>query len=143
MSKESLATRVINSVFFKNSIQKANGYKGSMAVLELLKEVLTKTKTIAGKQNKGIGQVLADKIMLLSRLVKYSISGDYKDLQWKTLLKILAVLIYFVSPLDLIPDLIPVLGLTDDLALITWLITALGEEIENFEKWEKNHFQIK
>ena len=37
-------------------------------------------------------------------------------------------MIYFISPIDVIPDFLPIIGLTDDLALTMWLFTSLKEE---------------
>lgn len=44
-------------------------------------------------------------------------------------LKIIGALGYFILPLDLIPDWIPVAGYTDDLAAITWAIYSVAKNI--------------
>jgi len=139
MAQEDLASKVLNSIFFKSATKKATKYAmGSLALLELLREVLTKAKDVADKENKGVGQVLTDKLTTLSRMVKAYVSGQYRIVPWPTILKIVAVLIYFVSPIDVIPDILPIIGLTDDLAIVLWLFRALHEDIENFEAWERN-----
>lgn len=139
MAQEDLASKVLNSIFFKSATKKANKYAmGSLALLELLREVLSKAKEVADKENKGVGQVLTDKLTTLSRMVKAYVSGQYRIVPWPTILKIVAVLIYFVSPLDVIPDILPIIGLTDDLAIVLWLFRALQEDIENFDAWERN-----
>ncbi|MDI9858916.1 MULTISPECIES: YkvA family protein [Flectobacillus] len=139
MAQDDLASRVLNSIFFKSATKKASKYAmGSLALLELLREVLSKAKDIADKENKGVGQVLTDKLTTLSRMVKAYVSGQYRIVPWPTILKIVAVLIYFVSPIDVIPDILPIIGLTDDLAIVLWLFRALHEDIENFEAWERN-----
>jgi len=138
-TKEDLITRILKSIFFKSATRKAGKYAGSgMAILELLREVLGKAKDVADNENKGVGQVLAEKVMTLSRMVKAYVSGEYKVIPWGTIIKIIAVLIYFVSPIDLIPDFLPIIGLTDDLALVMWLFSSLQEEFVNFETWEKS-----
>jgi len=139
MAQDDLASRVLNSIFFKSATKKASKYAmGSLALLELLREVLSKAKDVADKENKGVGQVLTDKLTTLSRMVKAYVSGQYRIVPWPTILKIVAVLIYFVSPIDVIPDILPIIGLTDDLAIVLWLFRALHEDIENFEAWERN-----
>lgn len=42
---------------------------------------------------------------------------------------ILASLIYLISPLDFSPDLIPILGQIDDIALLMLLLTSVSELI--------------
>jgi uncharacterized membrane protein YkvA (DUF1232 family) len=49
---------------------------------------------------------------------------------------LVAALIYFVSPFDLIPDSVPVLGLIDDAALITCVAKANLNLISTFRTWE-------
>lgn len=47
----------------------------------------------------------------------------------------IAVLVYLVSPLDLIPDVLPLLGIVDDLALVAiavgWIAARLPEAVRN------------
>ena len=142
MNKEDLITRILKSFFFKSATRRAGKYaSGGLAILELLKEALTKAKNVAGDENKGVGQLLLDKITTLSRMVKCYFSGEYKIIPWRSIAKIIAVLLYFISPIDVIPDFLPFIGLTDDLALIVWLFSSLKEDFENFEAWEQGKFK--
>ena len=50
--------------------------------------------------------------------------GSYRAINPQALVAIVAGLIYFVSPLDAIPDFIPGLGLVDDLAVLAWVMTV-------------------
>ncbi|MEA5405113.1 YkvA family protein [Arcicella sp. DC2W] len=138
MNNEDLVGRILKSVFFKSATKKAGKYAGTgLAVLELLREALIKAKNIAKNENKGIGQVLAERITTLSRMVKAYATGQYRIIPWASILKIIASLIYFISPIDLIPDFLPLVGLSDDLALVMWLFTSLKTDIDNFIAWEK------
>jgi len=56
-----------------------------------------------------------------------------------SILILVAAVIYFVSPFDLIPDSIPVLGLIDDAAVITCVARANLTLISDFRKWEILH----
>jgi uncharacterized membrane protein YkvA (DUF1232 family) len=40
--------------------------------------------------------------------------------KWKRIIIVLLAFIYIVSPLDLIPDFIPVIGWLDDLGVLAW-----------------------
>ena len=56
-------------------------------------------------------QMIKDKFMVLGRMAKAYALGRYRAIPWKAMLILLAAVIYFINPLDLIPDLIPVAGL--------------------------------
>ncbi len=43
--------------------------------------------------------------------------------------KIYGAIGYFILPLDLVPDAIPMVGYTDDLAAITWALKAVWDNI--------------
>jgi uncharacterized membrane protein YkvA (DUF1232 family) len=40
----------------------------------------------------------------------------------------IGALLYLISPLDVIPDAIPILGLTDDVGVITYVLTQLSKQ---------------
>lgn len=142
MNKQDLVTKILKSIFFKTATRRAGKYAGGgLAILELLREALTKAKDVAGNENKGVGQVLLEKVTMLSRMVKAYFTGEYKIIPWGSIVKIIAVLIYFISPIDVIPDILPFIGLTDDLALTMWLFSSLKEDLENFEVWEQGKFK--
>ena len=65
-------------------------------------------------------------------------SKEYTYVPWKTICLIVAGLIYFIYPVDLIPDFIPVSGLIDDIALIAWIYESIQDDIDNFLEWEKS-----
>lgn len=44
----------------------------------------------------------------------------------------LAPLIYLISPIDAIPDIIPVLGLTDDAGVILAVVAKLGADLKKY-----------
>ena len=138
MKTEDLVSKVLKSIFFKVATKRAGKFAGKgLAILELLREVLVKAKAVATEKDSSVGSVLADKVTTLSRMVKAYVSGEYKIIPWGSIVKIIAVLLYFISPIDLIPDFIPFLGLTDDFALTMWLFSSLADDFANFEAWEK------
>jgi uncharacterized membrane protein YkvA (DUF1232 family) len=82
-------------------------------------------------------QNFQDKFLVMGRLARAYVMGDYREIPWKTMLTLVAALLYFVNPLDLIPDVIPVTGLTDDFAVLVWAYNAIRLEIDKFLAWEK------
>ncbi|HAW24901.1 MAG TPA: hypothetical protein DCX38_16380, partial [Pseudomonas sp.] len=46
-----------------------------------------------------------------------------------------AGLLYFLSPMDAIPDWIPGLGFVDDLAVLGWIIRKWSGELQAFRTW--------
>jgi uncharacterized membrane protein YkvA (DUF1232 family) len=136
MANKDLISRVLDSIFFKKATGKAGKVAGSsFLILKLLKEALEKASN--NKGNKGIIDLILVKLTLLGRLIKAFVKGEYREVPTETLLKILASFIYFISPIDLLPDFLPVLGLTDDLALLGWVVNSISVDLDKFEEWEK------
>jgi len=77
-------------------------------------------------------------LFTVGRLAKAYALGEYREIPWKTMLVVLGAIVYFVNPLDLIPDLVPIAGLTDDFAVLVWVYNSLGSEIEKFQAWESS-----
>lgn len=55
-----------------------------------------------------------------------------KDVKWYRKSVVVAALIYFISPIDSIPDFSPFIGFLDDLGVIAWTIKFLGDEIKGY-----------
>ena len=78
----------------------------------------------------------------MARLVTSYAQGHYRAISLKTVLTIMAAFIYFLNPLDLVPDAIFGVGLVDDLAVLTWVFRAAHKEIDKFLQWEKTEISI-
>ncbi len=74
--------------------------------------------------------------MACLRLIKAYASGSYRQVSWQSLLMIVAAVIYFVMPMDLVPDFLVSLGLLDDAALLGWTVKTFKKEIDDFVAWE-------
>ena len=81
------------------------------------------------------------KIPVIARMVKSIMSkGGYKP-EFKNVILPALVMRYLLSPLDIIPDWIPVIGVLDDLALLAMAIPMLTSEAEKFVEWEASRKQ--
>lgn len=74
---------------------------------------------------------------LLIAMCKDTFSGKYKMNKWNMSV-IIGTIVYVISPLDAIPDIIPVLGWVDDVTIIGYAISKLSEEIAKYKDYKKN-----
>lgn len=70
------------------------------------------------------------------RMLKAYFTGRYKEVPVATIVSIIMTLLYVFSPVDLIPDFIPVVGLLDDAAVMGACVASFGSAIKKFEEWE-------
>ena len=103
---------------------------------KLIEDVLKKLKEISS--DKKTSAKLNDSLRLFIRIINAYTTKEYTYVPWKTICLIVAGLIYFIYPVDLIPEFIPVSGLIDDIALIAWIYESIQEDIDNFLEWEKS-----
>lgn len=79
------------------------------------------------------------KIPVIIRMVKSITSKDGYKPEYKNVLLPGLVLLYLISPIDIIPDWLPVVGVLDDLALLAMAIPMLTTEAERFVAWEASN----
>lgn len=100
-------------------------------VEKLLKNVIRSLDNIP-----VVGTFFAD-VPTLCMLVSDYISGAYTAIPVASIITIVVALIYFVSPIDLIPDVIPLIGLTDDAVVIAIAVGTVHNDIADYKKWKK------
>lgn len=88
-----------------------------------------------------IGRIRTDLPVLL-RLVRAWIGGEYRRIPLKGIVLVLAAALYFVNPLDLIPDFLPIVGYLDDAAVIGYVLRTLHDEVERFREWETDEAEL-
>lgn len=127
----------MNNKFFDIALNQAAKLAGKSSRILLL---LTKLGSKMSKVNWSPveRQILRDKFYTLGRLAKAYASGRYRAVPWKSMLILLAAVIYFLNPLDLIPDIIPIFGLTDDFAVLVWVYNTVQGEVDKFLEWESS-----
>lgn len=134
MEQPTLIERVIRSTFFKNAQRKAGDYaRNTQRLASLVEQVKAKSQRVSGE---AASLPFTQQVATLVRMVRAHLRGDYQTIPWRSLLLVIATLIYFVSPFDFIPDLLPIVGLTDDVTLVFWIVKSLQEDIQRFREWE-------
>ncbi len=140
MSASTLASRVIKSIFFKKALEQAVNYaRNNQKASELLDKVSLKAKDLHQTENNAS---FLENLSTLRRMFRAYKQGEYREVPWRSVILVVASLLYFVSPLDFIPDLLPILGLADDIALILWVSNSIKSDIEKFRKWESQQITL-
>ena len=81
-----------------------------------------------------LGDTFADLILLASLLGDW-VTGRYRTVPWGTLLTVTGALVYFLMPLDAIPDPIVALGLVDDVAVISRTLKLTRTDLDRYQQW--------
>lgn len=82
-----------------------------------------------------------DKLQLLLQLVTAWRKGEYRKIPTGSLLTILASILYFVSPIDLIPDFLAGIGILDDAAVLAFVYKQISADLEKFKAWKESELQ--
>ena len=85
-----------------------------------------------------LSEVWGDIKLMISLLSDYY-KGDYTDIPWNVLASIAGAIVYFVSPIDVIPDFIPVLGYVDDLYVVKLALDFAKEDLVKYEAWKQKN----
>ena len=75
-------------------------------------------------------------VRVLYSLFKDTVDGKFK-LPPASVAMIGGGLLYFILPVDLIPDFIPVIGYLDDLAVLNTIMNSLNKEIRDYRIWKE------
>ena len=122
---------------FQNALKRASGIATNPEkISELIGSVTDKMSDM--DENKKRVSEFFEKIRILLRMLRAYINGNYRQIPWKSLLMIIGSLIYFMMPLDLIPDFIPLTGFADDIAIIFLVFNSINEDIEAFLEFEQS-----
>ena len=133
-------------------MSKKNKYTSSKTFLrakDLAEGVLkdkTRLKSLLDSTTEKVGDIntakekyrtFSGQIKTAIRMVKAYSKGEYKEIPWKTILSVVAGLLYFIMPLDFIPDFIPFAGFVDDLSVILWIFNKFRTDVTSFQDWEE------
>jgi len=111
--------------------------KGAKKVTEEdFQEVVDKADEIGEKFGIGPLKRFYDDFLLLISLVKDYWSGDYREIPYWSIAAVVFTLLYVLSPIDLIPDIIPIVGLMDDAAVVALCLKMIENDLKAYEAWK-------
>lgn len=84
-----------------------------------------------------IGGYVNDILDITEMIADYR-AGNYRVLPKRTVIASLAVLLYLITPVDLIPDFIPLIGWADDAAVIGYAYKkGLKADLDAYREWKE------
>lgn len=100
------------------------------------RENLLKAVALKAASNKNSLGDAKEQAVLLAEFVKAWYKKEYRHVSKGTVLSIVAALLYFVSPIDLIPDFLVGIGLVDDIAVLGFAYKRISKDLEKFKAWK-------
>lgn len=86
----------------------------------------------------GIGEFdeIKTDLRTVFSLVGDYLHGNYKKVSKTSLLLIIGSLLYLLNPMDLVPDFLIGIGFLDDLAVFTYMIKKIRQELDKYRTWK-------
>lgn len=89
----------------------------------------------AEERSPALGSALHE-LRTLIRMLGAWVRADYKELPRSSVILVIAAVLYFVVPMDLVPDFLFGFGLLDDVAVIGWVVRQIRHDLDAFRRWE-------
>lgn len=112
-------------------IRKAKKFYESYKKTKITLEQLKKANNLKG----NLGEI-GNKFALLVRMMRANLKGEF-EISTTDKLKIVGAIVYVITTLDAVPDIIPVLGFGDDIGVVAYVIGKLGKLIKEYEEFER------
>jgi len=124
-----------NSPRFQQYLSRARALLGSP---DNLRRVLAQARDMLDGRIAGSAalQKARSDIETFSALLRSWLSGEYRGVERSSVVMLAAALLYLITPLDAVPDFIPIGGLVDDAAVIAAVARRLRSELAAFRAWQ-------
>jgi uncharacterized membrane protein YkvA (DUF1232 family) len=103
-----------------------------------IEKVVEKSEEIQKKfRARGPLQRFIEDAKLLVEVIKDYWTGKYRQMPWGTVAAIAFTLIYVFNPLDLVPDVLPIVGEIDDAAVFTACLFLVERDLLKYKDWKQ------
>lgn len=76
------------------------------------------------------------KLKLFIEILRHYQKGKYRHIPWRSVTAITFTLLYIINPLDVVPDVLPIVGYIDDMSVFMALISLAEKDLDEFEDWK-------
>ena len=125
MAKESITEEQAQTALLENA--KRVKESDIQKLLDRKDELDDKIKGVPSSFEKMINQ-----IGLLFEMIVDFWEEEYREIPWFSIAMAVGALVYFLSPIDLIPDFIPIIGYVDDAAVILMAVKAIQSDLKAY-----------
>jgi uncharacterized membrane protein YkvA (DUF1232 family) len=114
--------------------KKAKEYAGDKKKTQkLVNDAMKKAKR---SKKEGSFEEIWDNIQLLFQLAKDWSTAQYTQIPIGSMIAIIMGLLYFVSPIDFVPDFLPG-GLIDDAFVLSLIIRQIKTDLYKYKEWKE------
>lgn len=99
-------------------------------------KVVNNEKRLFNLFNKSQLRLYAEYVKLFVSMIKDYFTGKYKEVPYGIIAAILGTLLYVIAPLDIIPDLLPAVGLADDAAIVALCVAFVAIDVDRYRDWK-------
>ncbi len=101
------------------------------------KNMLKDAREVLEEKGSGPLQDIMEKLKLFLAMMNDYRTGLYTELPLRTVLSVGGALLYLISPADIIPDFIPLVGMIDDIFIINLVWNQLKKDLDKYSLWKK------
>ena len=98
--------------------------------------VVNNEKRLFNLFSKSQLRLYAEYVKLFISMIKDYVMGKYKEVPYGIIAVIVGTLLYVISPLDIIPDILPAIGLADDAAIVALCVSFVAIDVDRYREWK-------
>ncbi|MBT3191928.1 MAG: DUF1232 domain-containing protein [Verrucomicrobia bacterium] len=128
--KSQLDMEKVAAAFAATTSQAEETVKDKSKTEKILRDAMKKAEALQGPL-----ETVWEKLTLMFGVVRDWVSGKYKEVPIGSIIAIVAGLLYFLLPLDVIPDFLPVVGYLDDVFVIGLVFAQVYADLDKYKEW--------
>lgn len=101
---------------------------------------IDKTERLLQRLEKKLKPIpFVNRIPIIISLVRYYFKREYDDIPIGMIIAIIGSFIYFLVPVDFIPEGLLFFGLVDDAAVLTACMKLIESDVKEYQEWRKEN----
>ena len=131
------------SLFSKENAEEEHNKRQKKFKMKDVNKIIAEEEKIKSKfESKGkLNRYLGDVQILFSMVRDYA-NGSYREMPWNIIASVGGALLYVLSPIDIIPDFIPVIGYLDDAAVIAFCLNLIEKDLAAYKVWKDGIVEV-